>query len=97
MIITFFHELLILLDVADAEAGFFSPTRLHTDCTLKKIWKAGFLRLLLVGGILWMLLILFALLFHVWSCQSSLSFFSGLLLSLPILPIFTIYIYTQES
>ncbi|KAL1190197.1 putative hexosyltransferase MUCI70 [Cardamine amara subsp. amara] len=62
----------------DAEAGFFSPTRLHTDCTMKRIWKAGFLRLLLVGGIVWMLLILVALLFHVWSCQSSLSFFSAI-------------------
>ncbi|ESQ53094.1 hypothetical protein EUTSA_v10024983mg [Eutrema salsugineum] len=62
----------------DAEAGFFSPTRLHTDFTMNKLWKAGFLRLLLVGGIVWMLLILVALLFHVWSCQSSLSFFSAI-------------------
>ncbi|CAN8276771.1 unnamed protein product [Cochlearia groenlandica] len=62
----------------EAVAGFFSPTRLHTDYTINKIWKAGFVRLLLVGGIVWMLLILVALLFHVWSCQSSLSFFSAI-------------------
>lgn len=70
--------LMSIFQNTDAEAGFFSPTRLHTDYTMKKIWKAGFLRLLLVGGIVWMLLILIALLFHVWSCQSSLSFFSGM-------------------
>ncbi|KAG6709206.1 probable hexosyltransferase MUCI70 isoform X1 [Carya illinoinensis] len=42
------------------------------------VWKKGFIRLVLVGGILWMLLILSALLFHVWSCHSSVSFFSAI-------------------
>ena len=60
----------------------FSPSRLHSDYGIKTIWKAGFLRLLLVGGILWMLLIILALLFHVWSCQSSLSFFSGIIIAI---------------
>lgn len=44
---------------------------------MKIIWKRGFIRLVLVGGIIWMLLILVVLLFHVWSCQSSVVFFSG--------------------
>lgn len=45
---------------------------------MKIIWKRGFIRLVLVGGIIWMLLILVVLLFHVWSCQSSVAFFSAL-------------------
>ncbi|KAI8554928.1 hypothetical protein RHMOL_Rhmol05G0134300 [Rhododendron molle] len=45
---------------------------------MKIIWRRGFLRLVLVGGILWMFLILTVLLFHVWSCQSSLAFLSDL-------------------
>lgn len=64
---------------ADAEGGFFSPGWFSQDYATKIIWKMGFIRLFLVGGILWMLLILIVLLFHVWSCQSSLGFFSGTL------------------
>lgn len=45
---------------------------------MKIVWKRGFIRLVLVAGIAWMLLILVVLLFHVWSCQSSLAFFSGI-------------------
>ncbi|XP_071688837.1 uncharacterized protein [Rutidosis leptorrhynchoides] len=41
------------------------------------IWKRGIVRLLLAGGIMWMLLILAVLLFHIWSCQSSLVFLSA--------------------
>ncbi|CAI9102971.1 OLC1v1001375C2 [Oldenlandia corymbosa var. corymbosa] len=37
----------------------------------------GFVRLVLVAGIIWMLLILTVLLFHIWSCQSSVAFFSA--------------------
>lgn len=44
---------------------------------LRMVWRKGFIRLVLVSAILWMLLILFALLFHLWSCHSSISFFSG--------------------
>ncbi|XP_052191918.1 probable hexosyltransferase MUCI70 [Diospyros lotus] len=62
----------------DTEGGFFSPGRLPQDYPMKIIWKRGFIRLVLVGGILWMLLILLALLFHVWSCQSSVAFFSAI-------------------
>lgn len=52
--------------------------RLSPDYPLKILWKRGFIRLVLVGGIIWMFLILVVLLFHVWSCQSSLAFFSAL-------------------
>ncbi|XP_068654213.1 probable hexosyltransferase MUCI70 [Aristolochia californica] len=45
---------------------------------MKIIWKRGFIRLVLVAGILWMLLILAALLFQVWTCQSSVTFISGI-------------------
>lgn len=63
---------------ADSEGGLFSPGRLSQDYPMKIVWKRGFIRLVLVAGIAWMLLILVVLLFHVWSCQSSLSFFSGI-------------------
>lgn len=64
--------------VADVEGGLFSPGKLPADYPMKIVWKKGFIRLFLVGGILWMLLILIASLFHVWSCHSSLTFFSGI-------------------
>lgn len=67
------------------------PDRLHSNLEMKDglfdveksssikiIWKRGFVRLLLVGGILWMLLILAVLLFHIWTCQSSLLFLSAI-------------------
>ncbi|KAK9070863.1 hypothetical protein SSX86_009431 [Deinandra increscens subsp. villosa] len=50
--------------------------KLSTDQPIKIIWKRGFVRLLLVGGILWMLLILAVLLFHIWTCQTSIVFLS---------------------
>lgn len=62
---------------ADFEMGFFSSGRVPQDYPMKIVWKKGFIRLILVIGILWMLLILIALLFHIWSCQSSVSFLSG--------------------
>ncbi|KAJ4715949.1 Plant/F20M13-60 protein [Melia azedarach] len=62
----------------DSEGGLFSPGRLSQDYPMKIVWKRGFIRLVLVAGIAWMLLILVVLLFHVWSCQSSLSFFSAI-------------------
>ncbi|XP_059638595.1 probable hexosyltransferase MUCI70 isoform X2 [Cornus florida] len=61
----------------DPEGSFFSPVRFSQDYPIKLVWKRGFIRLVLVGGIIWMLLILSVLLFHVWSCQSSLTFLSG--------------------
>lgn len=63
---------------ADVEREFFSPGKWSQDYPMKIIWRRGFLRLVLVGGILWMLLILSVLVFHVWSCQSSIAFFSGI-------------------
>ncbi|KAG6779684.1 hypothetical protein POTOM_016078 [Populus tomentosa] len=56
--------------------GFFGAGKLPSDYPMKIIWKRGFVRLVLVAGILWMLLILAVLSFHVWSCQSSSVFFS---------------------
>nr|XP_028954410.1 uncharacterized protein LOC114823169 [Malus domestica] len=61
----------------DVEEGF-PLGRVTQDYPMKIVWKKGFIRLVLVGGILWMLLILLASLFHVWSCQSSISFFSAM-------------------
>ncbi|KAL8152389.1 hypothetical protein V2J09_010149, partial [Rumex salicifolius] len=61
----------------EEEGGLLSPRRLYTDSPLKIVWKKGFIRLVLVGGMIWMLLILIALLFHIWSCQSSVAFFSA--------------------
>ena len=66
------------VDGADFEVSLFSSGRLSQDNPMKIVWKNGFIRLVLVAGILWMLLILTALLFHIWSCQSSISFLSGI-------------------
>lgn len=62
----------------DDGGGFLSSRRLPQDNPIKIMWKQGFIRLVFVAGILWMLVILVGLLFHVFSCQSSFSFFSGL-------------------
>ncbi|XP_042507742.1 probable hexosyltransferase MUCI70 [Macadamia integrifolia] len=62
----------------DAEGGLGSGGDLPQDDPTKIVWKKGLIRLVLVAGILWMLLILIVLLFHVWSCRSSLSFFSAI-------------------
>ncbi|CAI8618628.1 unnamed protein product [Vicia faba] len=62
----------------DFEVGLFSSGRVPQDYPMKIVWKKGFIRLVLVGGILWMLLILIALLFHIWSCQTSVSFLSAM-------------------
>ncbi|KAL0544447.1 hypothetical protein IC582_019562 [Cucumis melo] len=64
--------------VEDVEGGFISPEKLPSDYPMKIVWKKVFIRLFLVGGILWMLLILTASLLHVWSCRSSITFFSGI-------------------
>ncbi|ONK64311.1 uncharacterized protein A4U43_C07F24370 [Asparagus officinalis] len=45
---------------------------------LRLICGRGFIRLLLVSAIVWMLLILAALAFHLWSCHSSIGFLSAL-------------------
>jgi hypothetical protein len=70
-------EISLFVGHADFEVGLFSSGRVPQDYPMKIVWKKGFVRLVLVGGILWMLLILIALLFHIWSCQSSVSFLSG--------------------
>ncbi|OVA15958.1 Protein of unknown function DUF616 [Macleaya cordata] len=65
--------------IKDVENGPFSSFgRMPQDYPLKIVWKRGFIRLVLVAGILWMLIILTVLLFHVWSCQSSLTFLSAI-------------------
>ena len=68
-----------MLVVADPEEGFFSSGRLSAEYPMRMLWKKGFIRLLLVGGVVWMMLILSVLLVHIWSCQSSIVFFSGII------------------
>lgn len=70
-------KLSLFVGDVDFEVGFFSSGRVPQDYPMKIVWKKGFIRLVLVAGILWMLLILIALFFHIWSCQSSVSFLSG--------------------
>ncbi|KAL4330234.1 hypothetical protein AHAS_Ahas13G0379700 [Arachis hypogaea] len=62
---------------SNSEAGFLSSGWASQDgYPVKIVWRKGFIQLVLVAGILWMLLILVALLFHIWSCQSTVSFLS---------------------
>ncbi|KAJ0980926.1 hypothetical protein J5N97_009181 [Dioscorea zingiberensis] len=61
----------------EEEDGGSSPGRAGQD-PLKMIWKRGFVRLVFVSAIIWMMLILIALLFHVWSCSSNIRFLSAL-------------------
>lgn len=63
----------------DVEGGSGVSGKFPQDYPLRIVWKKGFVRLVLVAGILWMLLIMVVLLLHVWSCKSSLAFFSGML------------------
>ncbi|KAJ9178777.1 hypothetical protein P3X46_010634 [Hevea brasiliensis] len=62
----------------NGEGGFLSSGNFSSDYPSRIMWKHGFIRLVLVAAILWMLLILVVLLFHVWSCQSSYAFFSAI-------------------
>lgn len=62
----------------DPEDGLFSPGRIYAEYPLRMLWKKGFIRLLLVAGMIWMMLILSVLLVHIWSCQSSVAFFSAI-------------------
>ena len=57
--------------------GLLYTEKLSPEYTMRLTWKMGFFRLLLTGGIIWMLIILTVLCFHIWSCQSSVAFFSG--------------------
>ncbi|KAK6916757.1 Protein of unknown function DUF616 [Dillenia turbinata] len=66
------------LQVKDPNGGFVSPVKFAQDYPMKLVWKRGFIRLVCVAGILWMFLILTVLMFHVWSCQSSIAFFSAI-------------------
>ncbi|KAI3875766.1 hypothetical protein MKX03_023689 [Papaver bracteatum] len=57
----------------------FSPlVRTPQDYPFKIVWRKGFIRLVLVAGILWVLIILTVLMFHVWSCQTSITFLSAI-------------------
>ncbi|EYU31798.1 hypothetical protein ABFS82_11G036900 [Erythranthe guttata] len=62
----------------DPEEGGLYGGKLSQEYSMKILWRRGFIRLILTGGIIWMLLILTVLLFHIWSCQSSLAFFAAL-------------------
>lgn len=64
-------------DGTDVEDGVL-PAKVPQDSAMKIVCKRGVIRLLLVGVILWVVLILLATLFHVWSCHSSISFLSGI-------------------
>ncbi|XP_072967151.1 probable hexosyltransferase MUCI70 [Typha angustifolia] len=61
----------------DEDDGVFSPERISQD-PLRMVWRRGFIRLVFVSAIAWVMLILVALLFHLWSCHSSISFLSAL-------------------
>ncbi|KAL6509098.1 hypothetical protein OROGR_023205 [Orobanche gracilis] len=52
--------------------------KLSQEYAMRIVWKRGFIRLILTGGIIWILVILTVLLFHIWSCESSVPFFSDL-------------------
>ncbi|KAI5647785.1 hypothetical protein M9H77_33790 [Catharanthus roseus] len=67
----------LLPETKDGGGVFSAGGKLTPDCSMKIIWKRGFIRLVLVGGIIWMFLILIALFFHIWSCQSSVAFFTA--------------------
>lgn len=73
----FFKVFFYWMVLADGGGVFSAGGKLTPDCSMKIIWKRGFIRLVLVGGIIWMFLILIALFFHIWSCQSSVAFFTG--------------------
>ncbi|XP_051149215.1 probable hexosyltransferase MUCI70 [Andrographis paniculata] len=60
------------------EEGLLPGGKLSQECSMRVLWKKGFIRLVLAGGIIWMLLILTALIFHILSCQSSYAFFAAL-------------------
>ncbi|KAI3446798.1 hypothetical protein Pfo_003463 [Paulownia fortunei] len=62
----------------DSEGVLLYSGKLSQEYAMRILWKRGFIRLILTGGIIWMLLILTVLLFHIWSCQSSVAFFSAL-------------------
>ncbi|KAJ3672376.1 hypothetical protein LUZ60_007097 [Juncus effusus] len=57
---------------------FRSNRRSDASDPLKMIWRRGFVRLVFVCAISLVFLILFALLFHLWTCHSSVAFFSAL-------------------
>ncbi|KAL0923497.1 hypothetical protein M5K25_007556 [Dendrobium thyrsiflorum] len=65
------------LKTRDFEGGFFSPVKALRD-PIRMIWQRGCIRLFLVSAIAWVMLVLIALLFHVWSCHSEISFLSAL-------------------
>jgi hypothetical protein len=45
--------------------------------TMRLVWRRGVVRLVLVSAIAWAMLVLLALAFHLWSCNSSVAFLSG--------------------
>jgi hypothetical protein len=44
---------------------------------MRLVWRRGVVRLVLVSAIAWAMLVLLALAFHLWSCNSSVAFLSG--------------------
>ena len=50
---------------------------------MQVVWRKGAVRLVLVSAIAWALLVILALAFHLWSCNSDVPFLSGAPSSLP--------------
>lgn len=69
---------LIPQTVKDGKGEFLVGGELPSDFSLRILWKRGFIRLLLFAGIICIFLIPITSLFHIWSCQSSVAFFSAL-------------------
>ncbi|KAG0488509.1 hypothetical protein HPP92_007320 [Vanilla planifolia] len=67
----------ITLQTRDDEGSAFYPGKASRD-PMKMIWQKGCIRLFLVSAMAWMILIITALLFHVWSCNSEISILSAL-------------------
>ncbi|KAK4391359.1 hypothetical protein Sango_1913700 [Sesamum angolense] len=67
-----------LQQTKDARGGLLHTGKLSQEYTMRITWKKGLIRLILTGGIIWMMLIFTVLLFHIWSCQSSVAFFAAL-------------------
>lgn len=67
-----------LMVIADGRGEFLVDGKLASGFSLQILWRRGLIRLLFVAGIICIFLIPITSLFHIWSCQSSVAFFSGI-------------------
>lgn len=63
--------------VKDGRGEFLVGGKLASDFSLQILWRRGLIRFLLITGIICIFLIPITSLFHIWSCQSSVAFLSG--------------------